>query len=70
MFIFITFFIVVCIVIVISNNNDNDNDTFIDEEILALNEMEKELVKEGKYDKTSFEEENLEEDDYYYEDIK
>lgn len=68
MFIFIIFFIVVCIVIVISNNNDND--TFIDEEILALNEMEKELVKEGKYDKTSFEEENLEEDDYYYEDIK
>ena len=32
--------------------------------------MEKELVKEGKYDKTSFEEEELEEDDFYYEDDK
>ena len=33
-----------------------------------LAQQQKNLVKNGKYDKTSFEEDDLEEDDYYYED--
>ena len=33
-------------------------------------ELQKELIKEGKHDSYNFEEEDLEEDDYHYEDDK
>ena len=33
-----------------------------------LEEWQKDLIRNGEYDTTSFEEENLEEDDYYSED--
>ena len=34
----------------------------------GLEDWQKELVRNGEYEPTSFEEEDLEEDDYYYED--
>ena len=49
---------------------DWNNKKYTDEEIdiYNLEEKEKELVKKGEYDPWDFEEEDLEEDDYYEED--
>ena len=51
--------------------NENDNDSELEERMndLDLEEWQKELVRKGEYDPESFEEsDELEEDDYYYED--
>jgi hypothetical protein len=37
-------------------------------DVYDLEDWEKEEVKKGEYDPWNFEEEDLEEDDYYYED--
>ena len=42
-----------------TDNSDND-----------LDDYQKELIKKGDYDSSNFEEEDLEDDDYYYEDNK
>ena len=47
------------------NNNDDLEERMDD---LDLEEWQKELVREGKYDPENFDEEPEEEDDYYYED--
>jgi len=54
------------------NNNSNENDTYSDEELdeYGLNDDEKKLVKEDGYDPWNFDEEDLEEDDYYNDDDK
>ena len=54
------------------NNNSNENDTYSDEELdeYGLNDDEKKLVKEDGYDPWNFDEEDLEEDDYYNDDGK
>ncbi len=51
-------------------NNDEDNDEELESEMndLNLEEWQKDLVREGKYSPYDFEEEELEEDDYYSED--
>jgi hypothetical protein len=49
------------------NNEDDDLEQRMED--LDLEEWQKELVREGKYDPENFEEsEDLEEDDYYSED--
>ena len=49
------------------NNKDDDLEQRMED--LDLEEWQKELVREGKYDPENFEEsEDLEEDDYYSED--
>ena len=45
------------------SESKKDNDS-----LSELTDEEKELIKNGNYDETSFEEEDLEEDDYYYND--
>ena len=56
------------------NNNDKKNSsnhsTYTEEEmnLYLLDVSQKELVRNGKYELSSFEEYELEEDDYYYED--
>lgn len=47
-------------------NNSNYTDKELD--AYGLEDWQKELVKKGEYEPWNFEEENLEEDDYYYED--
>ena len=51
-------------------NNDEDIDEELESEMddLNLEEWQKDLVREGKYSPYDFEEEELEEDDYYSED--
>ena len=51
-------------------NNDEDIDEELESEMddLNLEEWQKDLVREGKYSPYNFEEEELEEDDYYSED--
>ena len=51
-------------------NNDEDNDEELESEMdeLNLEDWQKDLVREGKYSPYDFEEEELEEDDYYSED--
>lgn len=48
----------------------NDENEELEEEMdnYGLEEWQKDLVREGTYDPSSFDEEDLEEDDYYYED--
>lgn len=43
-----------------NKSNDEDNK--------ELESWQQDLVKKGSYDSTSFEEEDLEDDDYYFED--
>lgn len=59
----------------LSSNNDAGEDEdnvseYTDEELdnYGLEDWQKDLVKKGEYDPWNFEEEDLEEDDYYYED--
>lgn len=47
----------------LSNESKKNNDS-----LSELTDEEKELIKNGNYDETSFEEKDLEEEDYYYED--
>lgn len=49
--------------------NENNSD-YTDEELenYGLDEQQREEVKKGNYDPWGFEEEDLEDDDYYYED--
>ncbi len=50
-------------------NDDNNNDLEKRMDDLELEDWQKDLVREGKYEPENFEEsEDLEEDDYYYED--
>jgi len=59
-----------------SNDNEDDdeddenNSPYDDDELdsYGLDEDEKKLVKEGAYDPWEFEEEDMDEDDYYAED--
>ena len=46
---------------IFSSTDNSDND---------LDDYQKELIKKGDYDSSNFEEEDLEDDDYYYEDEK
>ena len=53
------------------NDQQNDNNSkYTDEELdnYGLEEWQKELVKKGEYEPWNFEEEVLEEDDYYFDD--
>ena len=55
---------------ILNSIDDNSNDD-LEERMndLELEDWQKNLVREGKYDPENFEEsEDLEEDDYYYED--
>lgn len=55
---------------ILNSVDDNSNDD-LEERMndLELEDWQKDLVREGKYDPENFEEsEDLEEDDYYYED--
>jgi len=45
------------------NENEKDNSS-----LFGLNDNEKKEVEKGNYNSWNFEEEELEEDDYYYED--
>ena len=49
----------------ILNDNDDLEERMDD---LDLEDWQKELVRKGEYDPENFEEEELDEDDYYYED--
>lgn len=51
-------------------NNDDKVDKELEKEMNAQNleDWQKDLVREGKYSPYNFDEEELEEDDYYYED--
>ena len=51
------------------NNLLDDEDLMLEEKMddLNLEEWQKELVREGKYNIEDFEEEELDEDSYYYE---
>jgi hypothetical protein len=53
-------------------NKDDEYDEELEKEMNAydLEEWQKDLVRKGEYDPWNFEEDNLEEDDYYYEDDK
>ena len=53
-----------------SNEESNKKDERLEKEMeeMGLDEWEKEEVRNGNYDLDNFEEEDLEEDDYYYED--
>lgn len=49
--------------------NDEDNETSSDElDDLGLSEFQKEEVKKGNYDSWNFDEEELEDDDFFNED--
>ena len=48
------------------DNNIEEEDNLLD--LLGLDDNEKELVKKKEYDSFNFEEEELEDDDYYFED--
>lgn len=52
------------------NEQQKDNNEYTDEELdnYGLEDWQKEEVKKGSYDPWNFEEEDLEEDDYYSED--
>jgi hypothetical protein len=52
------------------NEQQKENNKYTDEELdnCGLEDYEKEEVKKGNYDPWNFEEEELDEDDYYYED--
>ena len=52
------------------NDEEDNNSEYTDEEIdsYGLEDWQKEEVKKGNYDPWSFEEEDLEDDDYYGED--
>lgn len=52
------------------NDEEDNNSEYTDEEIdsYGLEDLQKEKVKKGNYDPWSFEEEDLEDDDYYDED--
>ena len=55
---------------ILNSVDDNSNDD-LEERMndLELEDWQKDLIREGKYDPENFEEsEDLEEDDYYYED--
>lgn len=55
---------------ILNSIDDNSNDD-LEERMndLELEDWQKDLVREGKYDPENFEEsDDLEEDDYYYED--
>lgn len=58
----------------LSNKDDDDDEDnvsgYTDDELdnYGLEDWQKDLVKKGEYDPWNFEEEDLEEDDYYYED--
>ena len=47
---------------------NKDNKNTIKDIDNDLDDYQKELIKKGVYDSSNFEEEDLEEDDYYYED--
>ena len=49
----------------ILNDNDDLEERMDD---LDLDDWQKDLVRKGEYDPENFEEEELDEDDYYYED--
>jgi hypothetical protein len=49
----------------ILNDNDDLEERMDD---LDLEDWQKDLVRKGEYDPENFEEEELDEDDYYYED--
>ena len=49
----------------ILNDNDDLEERMDD---LDLEDWQKDLVRKGEYDPKNFEEEELDEDDYYYED--
>ena len=49
---------------------NKDNKNTIKDKDSDLDDYQKELIKKGEYDSSNFEEEDLEEDDYYYEDEK
>ena len=51
-------------------NDNSNNSEYTDEELdnYGLEDWQKEEVKKGNYDPWNFEEEELEEDDYYNED--
>lgn len=53
-----------------NEKQDENNSNYTDEELdnYGLEEWQKELVKKGEYEPWNFDEENLEEEDYYYED--
>ena len=51
-----------------NKDQEKDKNKISVEELLYLDEMEREAAKEGEYGPESFEEEDLEDDDYYYED--
>ncbi len=55
---------------ILNSVDDNSNDDLEERmDDLELEDWQKDLVREGKYDPENFEEsEDLEEDDYYYED--
>ena len=52
--------------------HNNNKSEYTDEELdnYGLEDWQKEEVRKGNYDPWNFEEEDLEEDDYYYEDDK
>ena len=50
---------------ILFGSDDTEEDNL---DLYGLDEEEKELVKKGEYDPHNFEEEDLDEDDYYFED--
>ncbi len=54
------------------NKKEDDYNKKLEDEIddYYLEDWQKDLVREGKYEPWNFEEENLEEEDYYYDDPK
>lgn len=48
------------------NNKEDNSDSILN--LFGLDDNQKKEVKEGNYDAWNFEEEDLEEDDYHYED--
>lgn len=60
---------------VVIKNNKKDNINLLDEETekemeaLELEEWQKELVRDGEFYTTAFEEEDMDEDSYFYDDL-
>lgn len=54
----------------VENTNRKNSNTKLEREmnLFGLSEDEKKLVRSGQYDPWNFEEEELDEDDYYYDD--
>lgn len=54
----------------LTGGKTEEKDEELEKKMNALNleDWQKELVRKGEYDPENFEEEDLEEDDYYYED--